>query len=138
MQLQTIQRILGQLLMLFSALMLPPLVVSFGFRDGAHVAFIEALVLILIVGLALWIPVRRSRRELRLRDGFLIVVMFWVGLSLTGAVPLLDEAGHESGAAGPDSTALTELKPSRLPWILLGAVTVVTVTAVVLAVIYLT
>ncbi len=89
MQLKSIQRILGQLLMLFSASMLPPFAVSLWFGDGAHYAFLEGFALILAVGVALWAPVRSSRRELRLRDGFLIVVMFWVVLSLTGAVPLL-------------------------------------------------
>ena len=41
----------------------------------------------------LWLPVREYRRELRIRDGFLVVVVFWVVLGLSGALPflLLDE-----------------------------------------------
>jgi trk system potassium uptake protein TrkH len=75
--------------MLFSTIMLPPLAVSYLYQDGSHVAFVDAFMLILGVGVLLWLPVRNTRRELRLRDGFVIVVMFWVVLSLTGSVPLL-------------------------------------------------
>ncbi|MCP5149381.1 MAG: potassium transporter [Ectothiorhodospiraceae bacterium] len=89
MQLTSIQRILGILLCLFSLTMVPPLAVSWYYADGADRAFSSALGVVLAGGLALWLPVRRERRELRLRDGFLVVVLFWVSLGLTGSVPLL-------------------------------------------------
>jgi len=84
-----IQRIVGLLLMVFSLTMLPPMVVSLFSDDGQASAFIEGLVLILGTGVALWLPVRRVRRELLLRDGFVVVVLFWVALGVTGSVPLL-------------------------------------------------
>jgi trk system potassium uptake protein TrkH len=37
----------------------------------------------------MWLPAHRFRQELRVRDGFLIVTMFWVVLGLAGAVPLV-------------------------------------------------
>ena len=89
MQLSAIQRILGLLLALFSTTMVPPMLVSEIYDDGAMQPFIAAFMLILGIGLALWLPVRHSKRDLRLRDGFLIVVMFWVALGLSGSVPLL-------------------------------------------------
>jgi trk system potassium uptake protein TrkH len=86
-QVRAIQRILGLLLMVFSTSMVPPLFVSWWFHDAHDHAFSAAFILTLLTGLALWLPVRGLRRELRLRDGFAIVVMFWTVLGLFGALP---------------------------------------------------
>ena len=88
-----VQRILGLLLGLFSLTMVPPLAAAWFYADGNAGSFAIALAVILGAGLLLWLPARRRRRELRLRDGFLVVVAFWVVLGLSGAVPflLLDE-----------------------------------------------
>ena len=88
MQPIAIQRILGILLMLFSITMLPPVLVSFIYDDGARASFILAFLVTFFTGLLCWLPVHRSRRELRLRDGFLVVVLFWTVLGLFGALPL--------------------------------------------------
>ena len=89
MQAAAIQRILGLLLMIFSGTLLPPILVSLWYRDGALHAFIDALLIILAAGFLLWLPARKHRRELRLRDGFLVVVLFWTVLGLVGAVPFM-------------------------------------------------
>ncbi|MFQ5660199.1 MAG: TrkH family potassium uptake protein [Gammaproteobacteria bacterium] len=89
MQLAVIQRVLGILLALFSITMVPPLIIAGWTEDGVVFAFSTAFLLILTVGLVLWFPVQHIRQELRLRDGFAVVVSFWVGLGLAGAVPLL-------------------------------------------------
>jgi trk system potassium uptake protein TrkH len=89
MRFRVVQRILGLLLMLYSMTMLPPIGVSVYFRDGQAPAFIGAFAIILLVGLICWIPARRDQRELRLRDGFLIAAVFWLGLGTFSAVPLL-------------------------------------------------
>ena len=87
MQFLTIQRILGILLGLFSLSLLPPIAVSLFYQDGSTQAFVYAFILLLAIGFIFWFPVRQHRKELKVRDGFLIVVMFWVTLSLSGAVP---------------------------------------------------
>ena len=87
MQIAVIQRVIGILLMLFSTTMLPPLLVSLIGGDGNHIAFITTLVLTFATGLLAWFPVHNRREELRLRDGFLIVVLFWTVLGLFGALP---------------------------------------------------
>jgi trk system potassium uptake protein TrkH len=83
------QRILGILVMLFSLSLLPPVAVSLLFQDGSHMAFLWAFVIALAVGALIWFPQRAARRELRTRDGFLIVALFWFGLSAIGALPFL-------------------------------------------------
>ncbi|MEJ2552588.1 MAG: potassium transporter TrkG, partial [Gammaproteobacteria bacterium] len=89
MQLRTIQRILGLLLMLFSLTMLPPVAVAWWYQDGALISFLLGFALIFVAGFLFWAPVNRFRRELRMRDGFVVVTMFWTVLGMTGAVPFM-------------------------------------------------
>ncbi|MEQ8204684.1 MAG: TrkH family potassium uptake protein [Woeseia sp.] len=84
----TVQRILGLLLMLFSFTMLPPVVVSFIFREASWLPFIQGFALTLVSGIIIWFPVRGERKELRLRDGFIVVASFWTVLGTFGAAPL--------------------------------------------------
>ncbi len=83
-----VQRILGLLLMMFSLTMLPPIIISLVFDDQSWLPFVEGFGLTLLAGLLFWLPVRKSRRDLRLRDGFLVVASFWTVLGVAGAAPL--------------------------------------------------
>ncbi len=89
MRYRVILKILGILLMIFSITMLPSMVISFGYEDGAHAAFITGFAITLLTGFFLWLPVHRVREDLRTRDGFLITVLFWTVLGVFGAVPLM-------------------------------------------------
>jgi trk system potassium uptake protein TrkH len=89
MHLFVVQRILGVLLMVFSLTMLPPLVISIWADDGGLVGFTDAFILTLGLGVACWAPVRNRHQDLRVRDGFLVVVMFWGVLGLTGSLPFM-------------------------------------------------
>jgi len=89
MQLALIQRILGLFLILFSVTLIPPIGVSIGYHDGELKHFVASMALTLIVGLVLWLPVKSYRRELRTRDGFFVVAMFWVVFCGLSALPLL-------------------------------------------------
>jgi trk system potassium uptake protein TrkH len=82
-------RILGMIVFAFSFTMLPPVVVSMLYGDGHWSPFAEAFAIVAGSGLAMWLPVRRVQRDLRLRDGFLVVALFWVLLGIAGAVPLI-------------------------------------------------
>jgi len=88
MNLAMVLRILGLMLMIFSLTMLPPIGVSFLYGDGHWQPFAYGLLIVAAVGLLLWFPVRRVRRDLRLRDGFLIAAVFWTCLGFAGATPL--------------------------------------------------
>lgn len=87
LNLGVIQRILGLLLMLFSVTMLVPAAVSLLYADGQVQLFLDAFGILLAVGLLAWLPARRQDGDLRLRDGFLIVAMFWSVIGVAGAVP---------------------------------------------------
>jgi trk system potassium uptake protein TrkH len=82
-----VQRILGLLLMMFSLTMLPPIIVSLVYADQAWVPFLESFGLTFAAGLLIWLPVRHSRKDLRRRDGFLVVAAFWTVLGVFGAAP---------------------------------------------------
>jgi len=95
MQHSAIQRIVGLLLMVFSFNMLPPVLVGLWFGDGAIVPFLDAFLATLFLGAVLWWPVRRVKKEVRLRDGFIIVAVFWLVLGLSGSLPFaLSENPH--------------------------------------------
>lgn len=88
MEYRTIIRIIGLLVTVFSATMLPSALIAMIYNDGGGAAFIEAFGLSLFIGLLMWYPNRRAKEELRTREGFLIVVLFWTVLGCIGALPL--------------------------------------------------
>jgi trk system potassium uptake protein TrkH len=83
-----VQRILGLLLMMFSVTMLPPVIIAMIFEESSWLPFVEGFGLTLAAGLIIWLPVHRSRKDLRLRDGFVVVAAFWTVLGTFGAAPL--------------------------------------------------
>jgi len=89
MNLLMVQRILGMMLLLFSLTMLPPIGVSAAYGDGHWHPFLAAFAIVAMAGFAFWFPVRKLRGDLRLRDGFLVIAVFWIFLGLAGATPLL-------------------------------------------------
>jgi len=89
MQFSAIIRILGILLAIFSITMLPPMAVSLYYKDGGGVAFTLTFTLSLLLGLILVMMGKKPSKELKTRDGFLIVVLFWTVLSLFGSLPFI-------------------------------------------------
>ncbi|GHG58440.1 Trk system potassium uptake protein [Alishewanella longhuensis] len=89
MQYRSIIRILGMLIAIFSITMVPPALVAYWYKDGAGVPFILSFLLCLAIGFVIWYPNRQYRDELKVRDGFLIVVLFWTVLGAVGGIPFV-------------------------------------------------
>ena len=89
MQIKSVIRILGLLLMLFSLAIIPPIIVSTIYQDGQVWSFFYALILIFVSGLLLWLPAMQAKTDLKLRDGFIIVVLFWFVLSTFASLPMI-------------------------------------------------
>lgn len=90
-------RLLGILVALFSMTMLPPAVIGWIHAESSTVVFLQSFVILLVIGLVILAPFLRSQGELHVRDGFVVVVMFWLVLGLFGALPLyLDATVHVS------------------------------------------
>jgi len=88
MQFITVVRILGLLLMVFGLTLLPPWLVGWLMGDADLVPFEVSFMFTFALGALCWFPLRRFRSELKLRDGLLIVVLFWVVLGVIGALPI--------------------------------------------------
>jgi len=97
LQFATTMRLLGILVTLFSITMLPPALIGWIYGESSMWVFLQAFGILLGVGLLIWAPFFFSRGELQVRDGFVVVVMFWLVLGLFGALPLyLDPMLHIS------------------------------------------
>ena len=81
--------VLGSMLMLFSITYLLPIVTSVIYQDGLTVDFLFAALGCLGAGALLAGTTRRHQRELRSRDGFLLVTLGWILMSAIATVPLL-------------------------------------------------
>lgn len=86
---RSIIRIVGLLIALLSVFMLIPALVAIIYRDGGGAIFIQSFVVTFVLGIILWLPNRKHKRELNTREGFLIVVLFWVVLGIIGAFPFI-------------------------------------------------
>jgi trk system potassium uptake protein TrkH len=81
--------VLGSMLMLFSLTFALPMITSIIYRDGLLTDFLYAAFICAGSGALLYLATLRHRRELRSRDGFLLVTLTWVFMSATATVPLL-------------------------------------------------
>lgn len=88
-RLRVILHVLGLVIMVFGLSMLVPLLVSWRLRDGAVLAYDEAVLITTGSGLILWLATRGRRQELKARDGILLVVLIWTFLPLFASLPLL-------------------------------------------------
>ena len=83
-----ILRVTGVLLMLFSVAMVVPVAVAFFYGEPTAGTFLAAFAITFGAGALFRFSQRRQDAELRSREGFLITVLFYVGLGLFGALPL--------------------------------------------------
>jgi len=67
--------------------MLPPVLVSLYYDDGMYQLFLDSAGIFLVMGLLIYLPVKHERRDLYLRDGFLVVTCSWLAVILVGALP---------------------------------------------------
>ena len=83
-----IARPLGLLLIAFTAAFVPPMLLSAIDGEGALQPFLVGLLANLALGLSLWLSGRGSERELKARDGFVLIAALWLLSAATAAIPL--------------------------------------------------
>ena len=81
--------VLGQLLTIFGLTYVLPIATSLIFRDGTWWDFLVAALINSGAGVVIWATTRRYKRELKSRDGFLLVTLAWVLMSAAATIPLL-------------------------------------------------
>jgi len=84
-----VQKVIGSLVAGSSLMTLPPVLVSLWYQDGTVTLFLVSAAILLALGMLIYFPVRNAHQEMRLRDGFLIVVGSWLTLVLVGALPFV-------------------------------------------------
>jgi len=84
-----VANVLGALLMVFAATYLLPLAAALFYGDGTALAFALAMLIDFAVGLVLWAATRGGRRDLRPRDGYLLVTLAWIIMCAAGTIPFL-------------------------------------------------
>ena len=89
MQISIVAKTIGLLLMVFSFAQVPPLIIDLIYAEGEYLSFVYSFALTVLGGLVLWWPFKEVKKEFRLREGVLIVVCFWIVLSLFGTLPFL-------------------------------------------------
>jgi trk system potassium uptake protein TrkH len=63
--------------------------VSLIYDDQQQLIFLISLLIPLFLGLLLYFPLRKHDDDLSLRDGFLVVALFWLVLSFFGSIPFI-------------------------------------------------
>ncbi len=86
---RAITQMFGILLSLYSLSFLPSIGISLLYDDGQWITFTTSLLTTALTGLVLWLPNLKLRSELSVRDGFLVVTLFWIILGVVGALPFI-------------------------------------------------
>lgn len=89
MRLFPIFHLCSVLLILYSVSMFGPILVNVWYEDGDFNGFFTTFVLAFSVGITGWQLTRRGNTKLSSRDGFLVVVLFWLVFSVVSALPFM-------------------------------------------------
>lgn len=81
--------VIGQIINTEAALLLLPMSVSLYYREGCFSAFLITAGIALLVGLALTLISRPGNHLIYAKDGFVIVTLAWLAMSLIGALPFV-------------------------------------------------
>ncbi|CAM3793308.1 TrkH family potassium uptake protein [Rahnella bruchi] len=87
-RLQVVVHLCGFLVFLYSFSMLPPMLVALFDKDRSYFVFLSTFLTFFMVGGLAWLFTKRSGIQLKTRDGFIIIVLFWLLFSLISAMPL--------------------------------------------------
>jgi trk system potassium uptake protein TrkH len=89
LRLLPLARVFGLMLLVFSVTYLVPIATALVFDDGTEMLFVGDMMFTLGAGAVLWLATRRYDRELKARDGFLLVVLAWTGMAAFATFPLM-------------------------------------------------
>jgi trk system potassium uptake protein TrkH len=81
--------VLGGMLMFFSVVYLMPIAAAIVYADGTLMEFALAMLMAWAIGVLLFLAGWRGRRELKPRDGFLLVTLAWMLMAAIATVPLM-------------------------------------------------
>jgi trk system potassium uptake protein TrkH len=77
------------LVILFSFSFIFPIIVSLIYKDAAITIFIRTFLIVFMIGFIGWLISRKHNKDLNQKDGFLIITLFWLVLSIAGSIPFV-------------------------------------------------
>jgi trk system potassium uptake protein TrkH len=83
-----VAHVFALVMMVFSVTMLAPLVMAVWELDPALWSFVLSALATFALGALLWLATRRFKRELKTRDGLMLVALTWVALPAVAGFPL--------------------------------------------------
>ncbi len=83
-----VAHVFAMVLVVFAVIMLAPLLLAIWSLDEASWAFVASAFATLLIGALLWLVTRRYKRELKTRDGLVLVALTWVALPAVAGFPL--------------------------------------------------
>jgi trk system potassium uptake protein TrkH len=83
-----VAHVFAMVMMVFAMTMLAPLVMAVWGLDPALWSFILSAVATFVLGALLWLATRRFKRELKTRDGLMLVALTWMALPAVAGFPL--------------------------------------------------
>lgn len=89
MNIKLLLRLIGAILLVEAAAMLPALVIALCYGEGDASAFLWTILLLVLIGAPLRLFLKAEQTNLRAREGFLVVSLSWILLSVFGAMPFV-------------------------------------------------
>ena len=115
----SVANLLGKIIAVFALTMLIPYGIAIWSDDGSSTIFSDSILITFISGIVISLITLPYKKELQIRDGFLLVVLVWLLLPCFGMLPLLNyfpelsiaKAYYEatSGLTATGGTVLTGL-----------------------------
>ena len=87
MNFKSIVNLFSILILFFSISYIFPIIVSLIYKDGAISLFLSTLSIVSLIGIVGVFLTRGEDNNLSQKDGFVIIVLFWIVLSFAGSVP---------------------------------------------------
>ena len=79
----------GLLLIMFGVSFAIPLLVAVFYEESLVAVFGSGMSLLIALGFLCWFLTKDNEQELSLSDGFVITVLFWIVLSVSGSIPFI-------------------------------------------------
>ena len=83
-----VAHLLGLMMALFAVTFIMPIICSLIMNDGLVMQFLLAAGINIVLGMGIAGATWKHKRDLKPRDGFMLVTLAWVMMSLSGAIPL--------------------------------------------------
>ena len=90
-----VAHVFALVMMVFAVTMLAPLVMAVWGLDPALWSFVISAFATFLIGALLWLATRRFKRELKTRDGLMLVALTWVALPAVGGLPAVALSAHQ-------------------------------------------